>query len=58
VGDIAPEARSLFLPVIEIGVLSENACAAGLFDIFDCRLAVFSENHPDIGQITGRPVRI
>jgi len=33
-----------------------SACAAGTFGIFDGRIAVIFENHPDIGQITGRRV--
>jgi len=43
--------RSLFLPVIELARCSRNARAAGVFGIFGRRLAVFFENHPDIGQI-------
>jgi hypothetical protein len=50
--------RSLFLPVIEIQQMFENAGAAALFGILGQRLAVFFQNHPDIGQITGRRVRI
>jgi hypothetical protein len=50
--------RSLFLPVIELARCSRNARAAGVFGIFGRRFAVFFENHPDIGKITGRRVRI
>ena len=49
--------RSLFLPDIELAPCPRNARAAGVFGIFARRFAVFFENHPDIGQITGRPVR-
>jgi len=47
---------SLFLPVIEIGAMIGSACAAGPFGLFGGRIAVIFENHPDIGQITGRRV--
>ena len=50
--------RSLFLPVVDIGRISQNACAAAVFDISDGRVPVFLENHPVFGLITGRPVRI
>jgi hypothetical protein len=50
--------RSLFLSVIELARCLRNARAEGVFGIFARRFAVFFENHPDIGQITGRPVRI
>src|SRR5450759_1913715 len=49
---------SLFLPVIKILQKLKSRCAAGLFGISGPRLAVFFQNHPDIGLITGRPVRI
>jgi hypothetical protein len=49
--------RSLFLPVIELARSSRNARAAGIFGIFGRWIAVIFENHPDIYQITGRPVR-
>jgi hypothetical protein len=50
--------RSLFLPDIELARSSRNARVAGVFWIFGRPLAVIFENHPDIGQITGRRVRI
>jgi hypothetical protein len=43
------DSRSLFLSVIGFAEYSENACAAGVFRILGGRLAVFFENHPDIG---------
>ena len=49
---------SLFLPDIEIVRNPKSRCAAGLSDVFGHGLPVFIENHPDIGQITGRRVRI
>ena len=52
------KARSLFFPDIELSRYLGNACAAALFDISGGRIAVFFEKDPDIGQITGRPVRI
>jgi hypothetical protein len=55
---VALNSRSLFLPVIELAHDSGNACAAGVFRIFGDWLAVFLENHPDIDQISGRPVDI
>jgi hypothetical protein len=55
---VPPNLVSLFLPVIESDQYSGNACAAGAFGVFYRRLAVFFENHADIGPITGRPVRI
>ena len=47
---VAGDSRSLFLPVIQIGGTLGNACAAVVFDVFGGRLAVFFENHPDIGK--------
>jgi hypothetical protein len=55
---VAAIGRSLFLPDVELARCSRNARAAGVFGIFGRRLAVFFENHPDIGLISGRPVRI
>jgi hypothetical protein len=55
---VAAIGRSLFFPDIRLARTSRNAGAAGVFGIFARRFAVFFENHPDIGQITGRPVRI
>jgi hypothetical protein len=52
------EARSLFLPDIELTEYWRNACAAALFRSFGRRIAVIFEKDPDIGQITGRRVRI
>jgi hypothetical protein len=50
--------RSLFLPDIELARSSRNARVADVFWIFGRPFAVIFENHPDIGQITGRRVRI
>src|ERR1700704_1976239 len=55
---VALETGSLFRPDIELVPCPRNACAAGLVEIFGPGLAVIFENHPDIGQITGRRVRI
>jgi hypothetical protein len=52
------EVRSLFFPDIELSRYLGNACAAALFDIPGGRIAVLFEKDPDIGQITGRRVRI
>src|ERR1700730_4535071 len=50
--------RSLFFPDIELARSSRNARAAGIFGLFRRQLAVIFGIHPDIGQITGRRVRI
>jgi hypothetical protein len=55
---LGPVGRSLFLPDIELARFSRNARGAGVFWIFGRPLAVILENHPDIGQISRRRVRI
>ena len=57
VGD-SGQPGSLFLPDIEIVGNPQSHCAASLSDVLGHGLPVFIENHPDIGQITGRRVRI
>jgi hypothetical protein len=49
---------SLFLPVIDLFEKTRSARFQAPFRVFYNLLAVFLENHPVFGQITGRPVRI
>jgi hypothetical protein len=49
---------SLFLPVLEFAQKVKNHWSAGTSGTFRNPLAVFLENHPVFGQITGRRVRI
>ena len=52
------KSRSLFLPVIGSDRKMRIARLQALSYTFFNLLAVFPENHPVFGQITGRPVRI
>jgi hypothetical protein len=55
---VPAERRSLFLPVLKLTEKVRSARLQALFRIFCNPLAVFLENHPVFGQLTGRPVRI